>query len=338
MTPPLMFAPPSEWANVATGPATSGHTAASAQDGTVYLFGGRPADQSAGQVNDELWCFSPEQRSWTKLSASGEAPCQRMYSSAFVVGGTMVLAGGWDPGAKGSGGDFLDDAWALDLTSLEWRRLGDLPGGPVSRHVAARIDDRRGILHSFRSSDSVLLFEDRKFVEQATTGEAPDSLGLHAGAVVGSQFVVLGGGDKTGAFNPHAYALDTRTWVWTRLECVESGADRPPPLGGLCACAAGENSLIAFGGAEMRGAYNGGGGLFARGETWQLTLLDDGLSCMWTRLLADEHSSSDGEPTGAPLPRVAASLNRLPTGEMLLHGGWIPSDGSTIGASELLAL
>ena len=40
-----------------------------------------------------------------------------------------------------------------------------------------------------------------------------------------------------------------------------------------------------------------------------------------------------------PAPRVAASLNKLPSGDFLLHGGWTPKgDKETFAESHVLDL
>jgi len=42
----------------------------------------------------------------------------RLAAAAAVVGGTMWLAAGWDPGHKR-----LADLWALDLATWAWRQV-----------------------------------------------------------------------------------------------------------------------------------------------------------------------------------------------------------------------
>ena len=76
-----------------------------------------------------------------------------MYAAAAVQSFNsheeFVVCGGWDPGAKGSGGSFTDAVHALNLDTLEWMRDDPLPCGPVSRHGAAAVDGRI-FIHTFR--------------------------------------------------------------------------------------------------------------------------------------------------------------------------------------------
>ena len=56
----------------------------------------------------------------------------------------------------------------------------------------------------------------------------------------------------------------------------------------------------------------------------------DGETATWSRL------DNLGTP---PAPRVAASLNKLPSGDFLLHGGWTPKgDKETFAESHVLDL
>ena len=72
----------------------------------------------------------------------------------------------------------------------------------------------------------------------------------------------------------------------------------------------------------------GGAGLTPFDETWRLTV--DGETATWSRL------DNLGTP---PAPRVAASLNKLPSGDFLLHGGWTPKgDKETFAESHVLDL
>jgi hypothetical protein len=253
-----------------------------------------------------------------------------MYAAAAATGEEILVTGGWDPAEKGTGGFFYDEVWALNVYSMTWRQLDPLPQGEVSRHVAASLGDRV-LIHTFRADKAIMVYDPKtgSVREQATNGTAPERLGMHVGVVIGDDFVVFGGNSNTAGFNGYAFALDTRTWTWTRLNAGETG---PNPIGSMCAAAV-DGRMITFGGAEMGSEYNGGKGLVARGEVWSLKLLWGGLAS-WD-LLQDDHISGSED---ALTPRVAASLNVLPNGELLLNGGWCPSDGSTITESSILSL
>ena len=47
----------------------------------------------------------------------------RLASAAVVVGDTMWLVAGWDPGHKRDGGEILADLWALDLSTWAWQQV-----------------------------------------------------------------------------------------------------------------------------------------------------------------------------------------------------------------------
>ena len=105
------------------GPSISGAAAATLPDGQggTYLFGGL---SSTGAATNELWRFTERDGltggpGWELLEPAGTPPPPRMYSAAVIAhDNTLLIIGGWDPGAKGSGGTFLDDG-----------RLDRRPGG-----------------------------------------------------------------------------------------------------------------------------------------------------------------------------------------------------------------
>jgi len=97
---------------------------------------------------------------------------------------------------------------------------------------------------------------------------------------------------------------------------------------GACAAAASDGkSVVIFGGAGIgKAGYEGGAGLTAYDETWKLVV--DGNTAAWSQLDA-------GAP---PQARVAASLDRLPSGGFLLQGGWDPKSKDTYDVPHLLSL
>jgi Kelch motif len=46
----------------------------------------------------------------------------RIAGQAVCLGDQVYIIGGWDPGLKRDGGEILNDVWALDLETLEWRQ------------------------------------------------------------------------------------------------------------------------------------------------------------------------------------------------------------------------
>lgn len=80
----------------------------------LYVFGGLDADR--GWLN-ELWQFDTVTRVWTLLPPLGDAPSPRDKCAAVVVGGNIVLFGGFGPvmgdddgdEAKNHDGDHVED-------------------------------------------------------------------------------------------------------------------------------------------------------------------------------------------------------------------------------------
>ena len=47
----------------------------------------------------------------------------RLVSQTAVVGNSLYIIGGWDPGHKRDGGDILSDIWKLDLETYAWEEV-----------------------------------------------------------------------------------------------------------------------------------------------------------------------------------------------------------------------
>jgi len=305
------------WTNgVATGPLVSGHVQCVDAHGRVLAFGGLTGSAGSPTTN-ELWAF--DKGGWSLLldgTAGGPGP--RMYAAGAVLDGVLVVFGGWDPGAPGSGGSFKDEVWRLDVDSLLWSQLGPLPHA-ASRHTACTIGDKI-VVHTFRST---LVCDGISVREQATTGEAPDGFSMCAAAPLGDRdMLVFGGSTKAQGMTANAYVLDTSTWHWRKLR--PTGDVLPSPRASCAAAPLDGTTCVVFGGAGLGGAgYEGGAGLTAFDETFALRV--DGDEAIWTSI----------EAPGPPA-RVAASLSPLPTGGFLLHGGWAPKSKQTFDRSALL--
>ena len=307
-------------------PPRSGHASAACPGGAL-LFGGygEPPGGSTRDVVNDLLQLNLQDKCWSTIAiasagrSESAAPGPRLASALAKSGSSLILFGGWDPQTPGTGGVILDDVWSLDLPSLSWSRLGSMPEGPTSRHVAV---DVGGVLivHTFRCSDAVLVWdvEKKQLRSQPTTGPSPSSRGLHAAAAADDRtLVVCCGAAKDGGMMSDAYALDIDTWVWTQMDCGDHGGG-PSARAGACAAGAprGERGIVLFGGAEA----GEGGSLVPRGDVWILSLGGEGKGT-WTKLL-EEGEGGKGEPS--PRPRNAATLVKVGDGEYLMSGGWRP--------------
>mmetsp|Transcript_15590 Transcript_15590/g.48251 ORF Transcript_15590/g.48251 Transcript_15590/m.48251 type:complete len:331 (+) Transcript_15590:496-1488(+) len=309
------------WSSVGTGPKISGAATATAADGRVLMWGGLNENKEAV---DTLWAYDG---AWTAVATSGSAPAKAMYAAAavqpFNSREEFVVCGGWDPGAKGSGGTFSDAVHALDLKTLEWMSDDPLPCGAVSRHGAAAVDGRI-FVHTFR--DGVVRRDACGIAKShLTTGDAPEGVSMCAVAPLADPapaLLVFGGSTKTQGFSADAYVLDAASYEWRRLDAPGG----PGPRGSCCAAAVDGSRVVVFGGAGVAASgYDGGKGLRASDETWLLTV--DGDRGTWELL-----------DVAGPPPRVAASLELLPDASLLLAGGWDPATGATFDDCWTLTL
>lgn len=315
------------WSPAASGgPRVSGQSAASVTDDAgndgVLLFGGLTGAAGSPTTND-LWRFDRAAGEWAQVSSDGDGtrPRRRMYAASAMAGTKFFLFGGWDPAEPGSGGEFLDDVWSFDFATRKWSEEEAKLPFPVSRHAAVAVGDQdRVVIHTYKG---VLTFKDGKMTEQATKGDAPDSLSMCAMTSIGDKVVLFGGSDKSQRMSCDVYVLDTTDWEWTKLENPGAG---PSAMASACMAPLARDRCVVFGGAGLAPAgYEGGYGLLPRDDTWTCTLSEK--SVEWERVECDD------QPEG----RVAASLNDLGGGRFLLQGGYDPVSKSTFEQPWILS-
>ncbi|KAL3923317.1 MAG: hypothetical protein SGARI_006246 [Bacillariaceae sp.] len=257
-----------------------------------------------------------------------------MYSAAGILGDKLYLFGGWDPGAPGSGGEFLNDIWQLDLVTKEFTKLAiELPF-PVSRHAACVVGDMI-IIHTYQG---ILVFREAgdkgSITAQETSGDAPDGLSMCAQVALGESGVLMfGGSTKTQQLSDSAYYLDTDSWKWTLLTNV--GDATPSPRASPCAAAVHDsaNQAVVFGGASISSdGYEGGKGLTPLSDTWLVTVDKTAGTAEWKQV-----AMSDVGPEA----RLAASLTCV-YGEggkrLLLQGGYDSTSKETFGEPWVLSI
>jgi len=318
------------WSKVAIAsktPRVSGQAVGSLDDNTI-LFGGLTGAAGSPVTND-TFLFDAKKKMWEllRLEPKTAKPRVRMYAASAVLNDKLVLFGGWDPGAPGSGGEFLDDIWEFDFSTKEWSLVEDakLPF-PVSRHTACTVQGIDSIvLHTFKG---ILVYKDGTLTEQATKGDAPDGLSMCAvSPLTDSKMLLFGGSTRTQQMSRDAYVLDTDSWTWTKLDAVDG--EYPPTLASACAANVADNQVIVFGGASIGSTgYNGGMGLIPQDDTWLLKASSDGKEATWTKVESGE--SPDG--------RVAASLSPIGDSSFLLQGGFDPLTKTTFDEPWVLNL
>ena len=190
------------------------------------------------------------------------SPCARAGHSATFVPGSQHYPGteGADFiavfGGEGLGGGHhraaLDDVWCLNLDTGSWFRP-DVKGGPVAgkgrkrgqkgappgrfRHAACYHRDRLYVMGGVAGErvNEKAVFDDMWRLDLRTwtwhlIGAAPSGRRAgHSGAVVGSTWRLVGGGDGAGAvFGAEAFDLDAEVWVEINVEKSPEHADEDP--------------------------------------------------------------------------------------------------------------
>jgi Galactose oxidase, central domain len=321
-------------------PQVSGHVAVSSPNiPNIFLFGGLTGPAGSPVTNT---LYEYDVGGWREITPKEgpleQLPRKRMYTAASILedgsDSAMYIFGGWDPGAPGSGGEFLKDVWKLDLVTKQWKDVGlELPF-PVSRHAACTVGDMI-VIHTYQG---VLLFQNDgnsgRISLQETTGDCPDGLSMCGQvSLIDSGVLIFGGSTKTQQLSDATFLLDTTSWEWTKLKNI--GDKVPSARASPCAASVYDcnNQAIVFGGASIGDSgYEGGKGLTPLSDTWLVTIDKDTGTAEWKQT-----AMSDVGPEG----RLAATLTPI-YGEggkrMLLQGGYDSVSKKTFNEPWVLRL
>lgn len=225
--------------------------------GTVFVFGGR--DQDHKELN-ELYSFDTATNTWALLSSGEDGPPHRSYHSMVADGErnrVYVFAGCGDAGR-------LNDLWAYNVTAGQWEELPSpgeacLPrGGPGLAVAGGKV----WVVYGFSGDhelDDVHCYDPAtgEWAMVETTGDKPSPRSVFCAVGVGKHVVVFGGEVDpsdlghlgAGKFSAEAFALDTETGAWVRLD---DASDHHPGPRGWCAFSAGaldgRRGLLVYGG------------------------------------------------------------------------------------------
>jgi N-acetylneuraminic acid mutarotase len=221
--------------------------------GAVLVFGGRDQDHKELNV---LYSFDTETRAWSLLSSG---PPHRSYHSMAEGGGRVYVFGGCGNAGR------LNDLWAYDVAVGRWEQLpspGDAchpRGGPGLAVAGGKV----WVVYGFGGEEleDVHCYDPAagKWTVVETGGDKPSPRSVFCATGVGKYVVVFGGEVDpsdlghlgAGKFSAEAFALDTETGAWKRLDDASESEQHPGPRG-WCAFAAGETDggpgLLVYGG------------------------------------------------------------------------------------------
>ncbi|KAJ6850292.1 putative nitrile-specifier protein 5 [Iris pallida] len=225
---------------------------------TIYVFGGR--DSKHEELN-ELYSFDTLNSEWTLLSSGEAGPPHRSYHSMTADDRRVYVFGGCGNAGR------LNDLWAFDARARQWTQLASPGekcrprGGPGLAVVAGRV----WVVYGFSGEelDDVHCFDPAGGAWEVieTGGDRPSPRSVFSAAGVGKYVVVYGGeidpSDQghmgAGMFSREAFALDTETLGWRRLEeaCDDGGGEHPGPRGWCAFSGAdvgGHRGLLVYGG------------------------------------------------------------------------------------------
>jgi N-acetylneuraminic acid mutarotase len=184
--------------------------AAAALDGIMYVFGG----SSLAKEVKTLFAYNMHSNTWSTVKAVNEAltPTARHGHATAACHGSFLVAGGCFDKST-----YYKTTHCLDLASLRWRKLGDIPLA-MAYHSLCTYDDRVLLFggyneKTFQTNVHVLSWETGQWERLHTTGPEPRPRCGCAMQVVGDEMWVFGGYTSTGHVNDlHCLNLLTLAW------------------------------------------------------------------------------------------------------------------------------
>ncbi|EQC40849.1 hypothetical protein SDRG_01916 [Saprolegnia diclina VS20] len=113
-------------------------------DDRMFVLGGSTCD---GPMND-VWVWSPSTEAWSELHCSGDLPAPRTSHAAAVCGRHILMTGGQSH-TTARGTSVFASSYALNIDSLEWTALPNLPLS-ICRHGTAVLGD---VVYAFGGYD-----------------------------------------------------------------------------------------------------------------------------------------------------------------------------------------
>ena len=198
-----------------------------ADDGLIYLFGGR----AKGVADNQLWTFDPKASVWREIPPTGVAPAPRFAHNASYDSAKkrLIVALG-----QGNGETFFNDVWAFDASG--WTQLDAASADrPEIRYGAGGAYDAAGariiISHGFTDRgrfDDTWAFDlnGGAWSKIATTGAVPIKRCLTRclWLPASGSMLLFGGQTDTNPFLGDFWTLDVAKGVWTE--------NKPPVLPG----------------------------------------------------------------------------------------------------------
>ena len=188
--------------------------AAAAVNGSLCVFGGYDGQS---RLND-FHAFHFAERRWSPVlpsASSGPPPSPRDRHVALVHGTAFFVFGGFDGTSR------VADFFGFDFSSMTWRQVTALSGGPPSprhSHSAVVHTDSAyiygGYDGSYRSDFHQFNFTLRSWTAVNTTGRSPRARYRATTVVHCNTMVLFGGHDGTRHLaDTHIYNFDTRVWT-----------------------------------------------------------------------------------------------------------------------------
>jgi hypothetical protein len=194
-----------------------------------------------------MYAFDLKSQCWSALDASGDVPPPRVGVTMASVGATVYMFGGRDQEHKE-----LNELYSFDTATNRWTLLSS--GGKVwvvYGFSGEELDD----VHCYDPGTGA--WSTVETTGGGGGGDKPSPRSVFCAAGIGKHVVVFGGEVDpsdlghlgAGKFSAEAFALDTETGAWARLD--DAGEHHPGPRG-WCAFSAGEvdgrRGLLVYGG------------------------------------------------------------------------------------------
>ena len=216
-----------KWYQVGNLPMEMHHFQPVALNGKIYVLGAMTCCFPNESTIDNVWVMDASSGSW-EVGAAIPANRRRGSAAAVVFNNRIYLVGGNTKGHSGGAVAWFDE---FNPANGQWRTLADAPH--ARDHAGAAIVAGRLVIGSGRQSaqpdtfgNTVAATDVYDFAtgRWSTAADIPTRRGGAMVAVVGGEFVVMGG-ESNAHYNAHAEveAYDVSKGVWRSLPSLITG-------------------------------------------------------------------------------------------------------------------
>ena len=318
----------SGWANAGSLiQARAGHTATILPDGRVLIVGGERSRSNANSLSSAE-IYDPRTNSWSSGPAMNLG--RRGHTATVLPSGQILVVGG-DTVQPGMPASATNSVELFDAATNTWR-IGATTSLGREHHTATILPDGRVLIVGGETTDpatgqprvlaSAELY-DPQMNSWSQVGDLGRPLVGHTATVLPDGRVVVSGGETL--------AADGQRDVTPAVEIFDPSSGSWTETGSLTTGRAGHTANLL---PDGRILITGGQTALTRGNRFQFVATGAAMAPSATAEIFDPQTGTWQPVASLGVPRIGHSATLLPSGQLLVVGGYAPDGTTPLGTAE----